>query len=203
MHNQSQNVLHIYKNRLQQYAQKKSLGLPVYTYESEGPPHARRFKSVVSLDGKIYEAPAFFPTLKDAEHAAAKVACQALSIVEIPEDKGLYKNQLQGLAQKRGLKNPSYETTTAGLSHKPVFVSTVEIGSDTFQGTEAKTKKQAEINAAEVAYIALSESSPVKEALEISSSMGSTAATDLKMRVADRDQKRKYGRSMKLEEAWC
>lgn len=41
------------------------------------------------------------------------------------------------------------------MSHKPVFVSTVEIGSESFRGVEAKTRKQAEMNAAEVAYCAL------------------------------------------------
>lgn len=50
---------------------------------------------------------------------------------------------------------PSYETVTSGLSHKPIFVSTVEIGSDSFLGGEAKTRKQAEMNAAKVAYYAL------------------------------------------------
>ncbi|CAA3000638.1 Hypothetical predicted protein [Olea europaea subsp. europaea] len=179
----SKDVLHIYKNRLQEYAQKKGLSLPVYTYESEGPPHDRRFKSIVSLDGKTYEAPAFFSTLKDAEHAAAKVACEALSIVEIREDKGLYKNLLQALAQKRGLKLPSYETSPAGALHKPLFVSTVEIGSDTFRGTEAKSKRQAEVNAAEVAYDALTKIPLDKGALEVSSSLGSTAAHDFKVNV--------------------
>ncbi|CAA2938131.1 Hypothetical predicted protein [Olea europaea subsp. europaea] len=176
----SKDVLHIYKNRLQQYAQKRGLSLPVYTCEFEGPPHACRYKSSVTLDGKIYEAPACFPTIKDAEHAAAKVACEALSVVEIQEDKGLYKNLLQAMAQKRGLKYPIYETSPAGPPRKPVFVSVVEVGSDTFQGTKAKTKKQAEMNAAEVAYIALTKSYPEKGVLDVSSSMGSTAANDLK-----------------------
>lgn len=75
----------MYKNRLQQYAQKQNIGFPVYTCETEGPPHARRFRSTVILDGKSYESVEYFPTLKEAEQAAAKVACQMLSLEIIQE----------------------------------------------------------------------------------------------------------------------
>lgn len=37
-------------------------------------------------------------------------------------------------------------------------MSTVEVGSNTFRGAEAKTKKQAEMNAAKVAYYTLTKS---------------------------------------------
>ncbi|KAL0374717.1 UNVERIFIED_CONTAM: Double-stranded RNA-binding protein 4 [Sesamum radiatum] len=162
-------TLHMYKNLLQQYAQKQNLGFPVYTSEAEGPPHARRFKSRVCLDGKSYETYDFFPTLKEAEQAAAKVACEVLSVDVVQEDAGLYKNLLQEFAQKKGLLCPSYETVSSGLSHRPVFVSTVEIGSDTFQGAEAKTKKLAEMNAAKVAYYALTKGCPASESSKVSS----------------------------------
>ncbi|KAL0308260.1 UNVERIFIED_CONTAM: Double-stranded RNA-binding protein 4 [Sesamum radiatum] len=165
----SHDTLHMYKNLLQQYAQKQNLGFPVYTSEAEGPPHARRFKSRVCLDGKSYETFEFFPTLKEAEQAAAKVACQVLSVDVVQEDAGLYKNLLQEFAQKKGLLCPSYETVSSGLSHRPVFVSTVEIGSDTFQGAEAKTKKLAEMNAAKVAYYALTRGCTAGESSKVSS----------------------------------
>ncbi|KAL0346923.1 UNVERIFIED_CONTAM: Double-stranded RNA-binding protein 4 [Sesamum calycinum] len=147
----SHDTLHMYKNLLQQYAQKQNLGFPVYTSEAEGPPHARRFKS------------------REAEQAAAKVACQVLSVDVVQEDAGLYKNLLQEFAQKKGLLCPSYETVSSGLSHRPVFVSTVEIGSDTFQGAEAKTKKLAEMNAAKVAYYALTRGCTAGESSKVSS----------------------------------
>ncbi|CAA2973186.1 dihydroxy-acid dehydratase, chloroplastic [Olea europaea subsp. europaea] len=75
---------------------------------------------------------------------------------EVPfvEEKGIYKNVLQEMAQKRGLKIPSYETSPTG-PHNTGFVSIVGVGSDTFQGIEPRTKKQVEANAIEVAYIAL------------------------------------------------
>ncbi|KAL3642799.1 HLA class II histocompatibility antigen, DR beta 4 chain [Castilleja foliolosa] len=153
-------TLHMYKNQLQQYAQKKNFALPVYTTEAEGPPHSRRFKSSVSVDGKSYETLEFFTTLKEAEQAAARVACQVLSVDAIQEDGGLYKNLLQELAQKKGLLCPVYESVSSGLPHMPLFVSTVEIGSRIVRGAEAKTKKQAEMNAAKAAYCALMESCP-------------------------------------------
>lgn len=78
------------------------------------------------------------------------------------QDKGFYKNLLQELAQKKGLMCPSYETVSSGLSHNRIFVSTVEVGSDSFQGLEAKTRKQAEMNAAEVAYSALTKGEKMK-----------------------------------------
>ncbi|KAL8483853.1 hypothetical protein ACS0TY_026515 [Phlomoides rotata] len=147
--------LSMYKNQLQQYAQKEDLGFPVYSTEAQGPPHDRRFKSRVCVNGKSYETTEFFPTLKEAEQAVAKVACQALSVDVIQEDVGLYKNLLQEFAQKKGLRCPSYETVSSGMSHSPVFVSVVAVGTNTFQGAEAKTKKQAEMNAAKVAYFDL------------------------------------------------
>ncbi|KAL8523316.1 hypothetical protein ACS0TY_013332 [Phlomoides rotata] len=147
--------LSMYKNLLQQYAQKEDLGFPVYSTEAQGPPHDRRFKSRVCVAGKSYETTEFFPTLKEAEQAVAKVACQALFVDVIQEDEGLYKNLLQEFAQKKGLRCPSYETVSSGMSHMPVFVSVVAVGTNTFRGAEAKTKKQAELNAAKVAYFDL------------------------------------------------
>lgn len=61
------------------YTQKNKLIAPSYTSEREGPPHASRFKCRVTVDGKIFESPEFHSTLKEAEHAAAKVALMSLS----------------------------------------------------------------------------------------------------------------------------
>ncbi|RDY01439.1 Double-stranded RNA-binding protein 4, partial [Mucuna pruriens] len=72
-------MLHLYKNQLQSYVQKKNLSLPVYSHEWEGPPHAMRFKCKVTVDGRTYESDKFYSTLKDAEHAAAEVALMTLS----------------------------------------------------------------------------------------------------------------------------
>ncbi|KAL5720343.1 hypothetical protein ACHQM5_013020 [Ranunculus cassubicifolius] len=150
-------VNHVYKSQLQNYAQKKSLGLPVYSHVREGSPPALRFKATVNVDGRTFESPEFFRTLKEAEHAAAKAAFSSLSTNGIQEDDcSLYKNLLQELATKEGFSIPVY-TTKSGSSQVPTFTSSVVVEGDIFHGIESKTKKQAEKNAAKVAYISLRE----------------------------------------------
>lgn len=78
-------LLHVYKNRLQQYTQKKNLPLPDYSYEFDGPPHARLFRGSVVVEARTYQSQEYYPTLKDAEHAAAKVALEFLSLGDIQE----------------------------------------------------------------------------------------------------------------------
>ena len=52
---------------------------------------------------------------------------------------------------------PVYSTKNSGEVHVPIFVSTVEIEGETFTGSEARSKKQAEMGAAKVAYHTLRE----------------------------------------------
>lgn len=149
---------HLYKTQLQTYAQKRNLPLPMYSFESIGPSHNCRFKSKVTIEGQTYESPDFFPTLKDAEHAAAKLALMSLSPAGFQEDDyGVYKNLLQEMARKEGYQLPVYSTEKSGVSHMPTFLSTVEIEGETFVGQKAKTKKLAEMNAAKAAYTRLKE----------------------------------------------
>ncbi|KAK9068516.1 hypothetical protein SSX86_012630 [Deinandra increscens subsp. villosa] len=150
----------LYKNRLQNYAQKRNIPYPTYTVETQGPPHARLFKSQVTIDGNTYTGPEFCSTLKEAEHAAAKVALTALSQDGVQEDDCLYKSLLQELAQKKSLLLPVYATDRTGPPHMPCFVSTVEISGESYVGEAARTKKQSEMNAAKVAYTALTEGGP-------------------------------------------
>ncbi|KAK8470068.1 hypothetical protein PHAVU_004G051700 [Phaseolus vulgaris] len=152
------NMLHLYKNQLQSFAQKKNLGLPVYSSEWEGPPHAMCFKCKVTIDGHTYESDKLYSTLKDAEHAAAEAALMSLSPGGDQEaHAGLYKNLLQELAQKEGFQLPIYSTNKKGEAHMPIFVSHVKVEGGLFTGQEAKSKKQAEMSAAKVAYMALKE----------------------------------------------
>lgn len=62
------------------YAQKRNLALPAYSCETIGSPHERVYKCKVTVDGKSFETPNFFSTLKDAEHGAAKVAFESMSL---------------------------------------------------------------------------------------------------------------------------
>ncbi|KAF8396317.1 hypothetical protein HHK36_017932 [Tetracentron sinense] len=149
---------YVHKSQLQYYAQKRNLNPPVYSRQLEGQPHAPRFKAKVTVDGQTFEGPTFFSTLREAEHAAAKAALMSLSLDDIQEatdNSGFYKNLLQELAQKEGFSLPTYNTNRSGPSHLPTFSSTVEVEGEFFHGKEAKTKKQAEIDAAKVAYTGL------------------------------------------------
>ncbi|KAK6942464.1 Double-stranded RNA-binding domain [Dillenia turbinata] len=128
------------------------------TAEHGGPFHASLFKARVIVDGKTFEATEYYYTVKEAEHAAAKVALKSLVPDGIREDElGIYKNLLQELTQKEGCNLPQYSTFASGEPHMLVFVSTVEVDGKTFQGPQSKTKKEAEMGAAKVAYNCLKE----------------------------------------------
>ncbi|KAK3036168.1 hypothetical protein RJ639_029905 [Escallonia herrerae] len=68
-----------------------------------------------------------------------------------------YKNLLQEYAQKEGRALPTYETIRSGELPHPKFYSSVEVEGEIFHGNAAKTRKQAEFNAAKAAYTALME----------------------------------------------
>lgn len=63
-----------------------------------------------------------------------------------------YKSLLQELAQRENLSKPVYNTTKAGPPHQPTFFSTVEVDNEVFSGNPARSKKEAELKAAKVAY---------------------------------------------------
>ncbi|KAJ8617228.1 hypothetical protein MRB53_013414 [Persea americana] len=64
------------------------------------------------------------------------------------DETGVYKNLLQETAHRPGLNLPVYTTVRSGPGHLPVFTCTVELAGRSFTGEPAKTKKQAEKNAA-------------------------------------------------------
>ncbi|XP_042469902.1 double-stranded RNA-binding protein 1-like [Zingiber officinale] len=136
-----------YKNQLQIYLQKQAKCLPTYTYVC----HALQFKATVKVDEQTFESTSYCYTVKEAEHSAAKVALMSL-FGDQQDDGIMYKNLLQELVQKEGLPMPEYNTTRYGESHVPTFSVTVEIKGKLFQGDAAKTKRQAETNAAKIAY---------------------------------------------------
>ncbi|KAL6955602.1 hypothetical protein U1Q18_045703, partial [Sarracenia purpurea var. burkii] len=76
---------HQYKMRLQSFAQRKNLDSPLYSSKREGPPHALQFQATVTVDGFSFDSPGSFRTLKEAEHAAAKVALTSLSLDSFQE----------------------------------------------------------------------------------------------------------------------
>lgn len=153
----------MYKNQLQELAQRSCFNLPSYSCIREGPDHAPRFKATVTFNGESFESPIFCNTLRQAEHAAAEVALNTLSkrgptqslAARILDETGVCKNLLQETAQRAGVKLPIYSFVRSGPGHMPVFVSTVELAGMSFTGESAKTKKQAEKNAAMAAWASL------------------------------------------------
>ncbi|XP_008791540.1 double-stranded RNA-binding protein 6 [Phoenix dactylifera] len=153
----------MYKNQLQELAQRSCFNLPSYTCIREGPDHAPRFKATVNFNGEVFESPSFCTTLRQAEHSAAEVALHALAnrgpshslAARILDETGVYKNLLQEIAQRVGAPLPSYTTVRSGLGHLPVFTCTVELAGIIFTGEPAKNKKQAEKNAAMAAWSSL------------------------------------------------
>ncbi|XP_022755635.1 double-stranded RNA-binding protein 2-like [Durio zibethinus] len=153
----------MYKNQLQELAQRSCFNLPSYTCIREGPDHAPRFKATVNFNGETFESPHYCSTLRQAEHSAAEVALQSLSnrgpshslAARILDETGVYKNLLQEIAQRVGAPLPQYTTFRSGLGHLPVFTGTVELAGITFTGEPAKNKKQAEKNAAMAAWTSL------------------------------------------------
>lgn len=153
----------MFKNQLQELAQRSCFNLPAYACVREGPDHAPRFKASVNFNGEIFESPTYSTTLRQAEHAAAEAALNSLSArgpsksltARVLDETGVYKNLLQETAHRAGLKLPVYTTVRSGPGHIPVFTSTVELAGMSFSGEAAKTKKQAEKNAAIAAWSAL------------------------------------------------
>ncbi|KAH8956754.1 hypothetical protein BDL97_07G059000 [Sphagnum fallax] len=159
----------MYKSQLQEFAQKAGFTPPLYEFVKEGPSHEPRFKSMVTVNSVTYESNLVFPNLKSAEHAAAKVALNALfpayGVAPSPvHESGLCKNLLQEYAQKNGAPLPVYHTARLGEDHSPTFTSTVEIGGVNYSGGGAKNKKEAEIKAARTALLAI-QSTPACVAL--------------------------------------
>ncbi|OVA17427.1 Double-stranded RNA-binding domain [Macleaya cordata] len=153
----------MYKNQLQELAQRSCFNLPSYACIREGPDHAPRFRASVNFNGEIFEGPSYCTTLRQAEHAAAEVALNTLSTrgpsrsltARVIDETGVYKNLLQETAHRAGLHLPVYTTVRSGPGHVPVFTCTVELAGMNFSGEPAKTKKQAEKNAALAAWSTL------------------------------------------------
>ncbi|KAL2539771.1 Double-stranded RNA-binding protein 2 [Abeliophyllum distichum] len=153
----------MYKNQLQELAQRSCFNLPSYACIREGPDHAPRFKATVNFNGETFESPSYCSTLRQAEHSAAEVALNALAsrgpsnslAARILDETGVYKNLLQEVSQRVGASLPAYTTFRSGLGHLPIFTCTVELAGIIFTGEPAKNKKQAEKNAAMAAWLSL------------------------------------------------
>ncbi|KAK1385423.1 Double-stranded RNA-binding protein 1 [Heracleum sosnowskyi] len=70
----------LFKNRLQEYAQKAGIPLPIYHTTIEGTPHAPMFRSAVIINGATYTSPNVFSHRKSSEMDAARIALLTLQL---------------------------------------------------------------------------------------------------------------------------
>ncbi|KAF4350713.1 hypothetical protein G4B88_000851, partial [Cannabis sativa] len=169
------------KKQLQKYARQRNFGLPVYFCECDQCPEATQFMATVTVGDQIFESSGSFNTSKDAESDTAKVALMSFLmenfqeastpkmfrmgfyigifflLLQLHDESRVYKNLLQELVQREDLSTPVYKTIKRGEPHKPIFFTSVELDGEIFHGKAAKSKKQAELDAARAAYVALQE----------------------------------------------
>ncbi|KAK8604998.1 hypothetical protein V6N13_082459 [Hibiscus sabdariffa] len=166
----------MYKSKLQELCQRRQWALPRYTSMKDGPDHNPCFKSSVFLNGTLFHSSVRCKSCKEAQNDAAKSAflhftsssyspAAAANPIPVQEaDSGIYKNMLQELTQREEWSLPEYKTTKCGVPHSPTFFSSVQVEGHHFYGKAGKSRKEAEINAAKLAYTNLT------ERLQISSS---------------------------------
>ncbi|KAH0724564.1 hypothetical protein KY284_000429 [Solanum tuberosum] len=145
-----------YKTKLQMYAKRKNLGVPVYRNKRMSSAQGLYFEATVTVAGELFKSPRAYKTAEEAEESVAQYALMKLITVALEKSNtGSYKSFLQELAQQEEICLPRYKTIRAGEPHNLTFFSSVEIEAEIFNGDGAKSKKQAEENAAKVAYTAL------------------------------------------------
>ncbi|KAL3525516.1 hypothetical protein ACH5RR_013888 [Cinchona calisaya] len=154
----------MHKNRLQEYAQKSSLPLPVYTTVNEGAQHAPKFRATVLVDGTYYTSKETFSNRKSAEQDAAKIALQyvkpKVNYVGFPvirEDTIFCKSILNEYAVKMRLDKPVYNTIRSG-GLIPVFVSSLVFNGVSYTGDKGRNKKEAEQLAARAVILSIIDS---------------------------------------------
>ncbi|XAR51468.1 hypothetical protein NMG60_11006102 [Bertholletia excelsa] len=159
----AQNVpqLVMYKNRLQEYAQKSAIPLPVYQTLNEGKPHAPKFRSTVFVDGVYYTSQNTFSNRKAAEQDVAKLALDGITkkIKEegcplINEDTVFCKSILIEYAVKLNMEKPQYKTIQPEGPF-PMFVSSLVFNGVTYTGEAARSKREAEQVAARGVIISI------------------------------------------------
>ncbi|KAF4360491.1 hypothetical protein G4B88_003374 [Cannabis sativa] len=176
-------ILHLLQ--LQKYARQINFGLPVYFCECGQGPEDTQFKATVTVGDQIFESSRSFNTSKDAESDAAKVALMSFLMENFQEastpniisvwmndESRVYKILLQEIVQREDLSTPVYKTIKRGEPHKPIFFTSVELDGEIFHGKAAKSKKQAELDAARAAYVALKERGSIQNVNFTSSSLG-------------------------------
>eukprot|EP00262_Sarcandra_glabra_P015273 TRINITY_DN466_c0_g4_i1.p1 TRINITY_DN466_c0_g4~~TRINITY_DN466_c0_g4_i1.p1 ORF type:complete len:327 (+),score=56.40 TRINITY_DN466_c0_g4_i1:66-1046(+) len=154
------NTMH--KNRLQEYAQRSAIALPVYQTINEGSQHAPKFRSTVKIDGASYRSSQTFLHRKEAEQDVAKHALECISrrikdegCPLIREDTIFCKSILNEFAVKKNLEKPTYTTSQSEGGLLPVFVSSLVFDGVTYTGGAGRNKKEAEQMAARAVLVSI------------------------------------------------
>ncbi|KAL2926510.1 Double-stranded RNA-binding protein 4 [Bienertia sinuspersici] len=160
----------MYKNRLQEFAQRASIPFPIYyTVNEKGPQHFPQFRSTVEVDGDKYACLNTFSSRKAAEQDAAKIALEGISekiknciskkttdggFPPVYQDKVFCKSILNEFAEKKNIEKPKYDTIKIeGLI--PVFVSSLVFNGVKYAGQHGVNKKEAEQLAARAAILSI------------------------------------------------
>ncbi|KAE9466693.1 hypothetical protein C3L33_01361, partial [Rhododendron williamsianum] len=154
----------LWKNRLQEYAQRSGLPIPIYQTINEGAQRPPMFRSTVFVDGTYITSPNTFSNRKAAEQDVASVALASLTqkIKEegypiIREDTVFCKSILNEYATKMNLEKPTY-TTRSTIQPKgllPVFISSLVFNGVNYTGEVGRNKKEAEQLAARAVILSI------------------------------------------------
>ncbi|KAK3441804.1 hypothetical protein EUGRSUZ_B01706, partial [Eucalyptus grandis] len=181
----------LFKSRLQDYAHKTGLPTPLYETIKEGALHESQFRSTVTVNGVKYNSLPGFCNRKAAEQSAAEVALLELAksgeisegISQPVHETGLCKNLIQEYVQKLSYVIPRYKCPKDEASRRaPLFSCTVEVGGICYTGDTARTKKQAEIQAARTALLAVQSSTPTDSQLTVPSKKRATETSPFNVR---------------------
>lgn len=66
-----------------------------------------------------------------------------------------FKTSIMKLTVREGIHKPTYKTVQAGCPYMPTFFSTLEVEGVEFHGKGCRSKREAEEDAAKIAYIVL------------------------------------------------
>ncbi|PPD93827.1 hypothetical protein GOBAR_DD09178 [Gossypium barbadense] len=135
----------MHKNRLQEFAQRSSIQLPLHQTVNEGSVHVPQFRSSVIRIGfrsLLNDHPYSFHCIK----LLMKDQCMCPSF---GQDTVFCKSILNEFVVKMNLEMPTYNTIQSG-GVLPLFVSTLVFNGATYRGETGRNKKEAEQLAARV-----------------------------------------------------
>ncbi|KAK7333561.1 hypothetical protein VNO80_30336 [Phaseolus coccineus] len=144
----------IHKVQLQNNARMNNLDPPVF----ELPP-ANDFKATELVNGCSIECLSFSNTIKETEGTfdLMSLSSNIFDKASILGNSDSFKTSLMELTEREGFHKPTYKTMQAGSLYMPTFFSTLEVEGVEFHGKGCRSKKEAEEDAAKIAYIALKE----------------------------------------------